>query len=149
MTRDRSIARAVEHFTSGGLQADLSRRIAIPTESQNPERRQMLTAYLTGEMQPELHALGFTSRIVEERGWPFLIAERIEDPGLPTVFGYGHGDVIRGLDDGWAAGLSPWRLTERGDRWYGRGVVDNKGHLTIILAAISSVLYTLCHLGFN
>ena len=27
---------------------------------------------------------------------PFLFAQRIEDPKLPTVFGYGHGDVIRG-----------------------------------------------------
>ena len=32
------------------------------------------------------------------------IAERIEDPALPTVLGYGHGDVIRGLDAGWHAG---------------------------------------------
>ena len=34
----------------------------------------------------------------------------------PTVFGYGHGDVIRGLDDGWEEGLSPWQLIESGGR---------------------------------
>lgn len=30
---------------------------------------------------------------------PFLYAERIEGSDLPTVFGHGHGDVIRCLSD--------------------------------------------------
>ncbi|HYF55896.1 MAG TPA: M20 family metallopeptidase [Salinarimonas sp.] len=149
MSRDRSIARADAHLTSGALRADLARRVAMPTESQNPERRDVLMAYLTGEIREELQALGFTCRIVEERGWPFLIAERIEDPSLPTVLGYGHGDVIRGLDAGWDEGLSPWRLVERDERWYGRGVVDNKGQHTINLAALRAVLETRGRLGFN
>ena len=34
-------------------------------------------------------------------------------------------------------GLSPWRLTERGDRWYGRGVVDNKGQHSINIGALA------------
>ena len=65
------------------------------------------------------------------------------------MFGYGHGDVIRGLDDGWEVGLSPWRLTERGDRWYGRGVVDNKGQHAINIGALAAVLETRGRLGFN
>jgi acetylornithine deacetylase/succinyl-diaminopimelate desuccinylase-like protein len=151
VTREAAIAHAEAHFDSGEFKADLARRVAIPTESQNPERAPELRRYLTDEMIPALDALGFTSRIVEEpraKG-PFLIAERIEDPGAPTVLGYGHGDVIRGLDESWEPGLSPWRLTERGERWYGRGVVDNKGQHAINLAAQAAVLATRGRLGFN
>ncbi len=149
MTRDSAVARAVEHFDSGAFRSDLARRVAIPTESQNPDRKGELAHYLESEMRPALADLGFTSQVVEERGWPFLLAERIEDPELPTVFGYGHGDVIRGLDDAWESGLSPWTLTERGDRWYGRGVVDNKGQHSINLAALRAVVQTRAQLGFN
>src|SRR5713101_2132625 len=66
-----------------------------------------------------------------------------------TVFGYGHGDVIRGLEPQWRDGLSPWRLRQEGDRLYGRGTADNKGQHTINLAALDSVLKTRGRLGFN
>ena len=65
------------------------------------------------------------------------------------MFGYGHGDVIRGLDAGWNAGLSPWTLTEKDGRYYGRGVVDNKGQHTINIAAQAAVLAERGKLGFN
>ncbi len=39
MTRDSAVARAVEHFDSGAFRSDLARRVAIPTESQNPDRK--------------------------------------------------------------------------------------------------------------
>lgn len=149
MTRDAAIARAEAHFDGGGLKAELARRVAIPTESQNPERKAELSRYLEAEMRPALESMGFDCRVLEERGWPFLVAERIEDPSLPTVLSYGHGDVIRGLDAQWDAGLSPWVLTERGDRWYGRGVVDNKGQHSINIAALAAVLDIRGRLGFN
>ncbi len=151
MTRQAAIARAHAHFDGGEFLADLKRRVAIPTESQNPERAPELLRYLKEEMEPAFEKLGFTCRILEEpkaKG-PFLFAERIEDPSLPTIFGYGHGDVIRGLDDAWEPGLSPWTVTERGDRWYGRGVVDNKGQHAINLAAQAAVLAERGRLGFN
>ena len=151
MTRQAAIARAHAHFDGGEFLADLKRRVAIPTESQNPERAPELLRYLKEEMEPAFEKLGFTCRILEEpkaKG-PFLFAERIEDPSLPTIFGYGHGDVIRGLDDAWEPGLSPWTITERGDRWYGRGVVDNKGQHAINLAAQAAVLAERGRLGFN
>ncbi|MDB5511079.1 MAG: hypothetical protein JWR08_562 [Enterovirga sp.] len=151
MTRDAAIARAYEHFDTGAFRADLARRVAIPTESQNPARAPELVRYLEEEMRPELERMGFAVRLIEEPNakGPFLFAERIEDPGLPTVFGYGHGDVIRGLDESWEPGLSPWTMTERGDRWYGRGVVDNKGQHAINLAAQAAVLAERGRLGFN
>ena len=65
------------------------------------------------------------------------------------MFGYGHGDVIRGLDAGWHAGLSPWTVTEKDGRYYGRGVVDNKGQHTINIAAQAAVIAERGKLGFN
>jgi acetylornithine deacetylase/succinyl-diaminopimelate desuccinylase-like protein len=151
MSRDAAIASAHAQFDSGAFRETLARRIAIPTESQNPARAADLARYIEAEMAPALAAMGFSTRVLTHpraKG-PFLFAERIEDPARPTVLGYGHGDVIRGLDSEWLEGLSPWRLTERGGRWYGRGVVDNKGQHAINLAAQAAVLETRGRLGFN
>jgi acetylornithine deacetylase/succinyl-diaminopimelate desuccinylase-like protein len=151
MTRATTIAHAEAYFDNGTFRADLARRVAIATESQNPERVDELRRYVDAEMKPAFEALGFTCRVLthpKARG-PFLFAERIEAPGLPTIFGYGHGDVIRGLDSGWNDGLSPWRLSEVDGRWYGRGVADNKGQHTINIAAMAAVLAVRGRLGFN
>lgn len=152
MSRAAAIARAESYFDSGAFRDDLARRVAIPTESQNPERRDTLRRYLTEEMQPALETLGFTCRILTHpaASGPFLFAERMEHESLPTIFGYGHGDVIRGFDGQWHDGLSPWRLVEHGDRWYGRGTADNKGQHTINIAALKAVLDGRGgQLGFN
>ena len=45
--------------------------------------------------------------------------------------------------------MSPWTLTEQDGRYYGRGVVDNKGQHTINIAAQAAVLATRGKLGFN
>ncbi|WP_226581395.1 M20 family metallopeptidase [Acuticoccus sediminis] len=151
MSREAAVKRATDHFDQGTFREVLARRVAMPTESQNPDRADSLGAYLEEEMVPELTALGFTTEIMthEKANGPFLVAERIEDPALPTILGYGHGDVIRGLDDMWDEGLSPWRLTEKDGLWYGRGVVDNKGQHSINLAALKAVLDERGSLGFN
>jgi len=151
VTREAAIRKAETYFDSGAFKEDLSRLVAIPTESQNPDRTDTLEVYLEEEIRPLLEDLGFTCRTV---GHPkakglFLIAQRIEDLSLPTVLGYGHGDVIRGLDKDWNGDLSPWILTERDGRWYGRGIADNKGQHTINIAALRAVLETRGRLGFN
>ncbi len=151
MSRQDAIARAEAHFDSGAFKTDLARRVAIPTESQNPDRAADLARYVEEEMRPALEAMGFTCSILTEaaaRG-PFLYAERIEDPSLVTVLGYGHGDTIRGFDNAWKEGLSPWELVERDGRWYGRGTVDNKGQHAINIAGMRAVLETRGKLGFN
>jgi acetylornithine deacetylase/succinyl-diaminopimelate desuccinylase-like protein len=96
--------------------------------------------------------MGHTCRIFDNPvagGGPILVAERIEDPSLPTVLGYGHGDVIRGYDDQWLPGLSPWRVEQRGDKLYGRGTADNKGQHTLNMCAMATVLELRGRLGFN
>ncbi|HEV2303259.1 MAG TPA: M20 family metallopeptidase [Stellaceae bacterium] len=151
MTRDAAVAAAQAYFDDGRFAADLGRRVAIPTESQVPARAPVLVAYLADEIAPSLTGLGFSSRILPNpRGaGPFLVAERREAGAPVTVFGYGHGDVVRGLEEGWAEGLSPWRLERRGERFYGRGTADNKGQHTINFAALAAVIETRGRLGFN
>ena len=152
MSREQAIERAERYFDGGGFFAELSRRVAIRTESQEAGSKSELERYLVQEMEPSLNRLGFLGRILRnpvETGGPFLFAERIEDPSLVTVFTYGHGDVIRGQETQWRAGLSPWTLTREGDRLYGRGTADNKGQHTINLAALEAALATRGRLGFN
>ena len=151
MSREQAVAQAYAYFDSGAMKTDLARLVAIPTESQNPDRSAELNRYIKTEMQPLLASLGFTCTLLTHpraKG-PFLFAERFEGQHLPTIFGYGHGDVIRGLDKDWHEGLSPWELKEVGDRWYGRGVVDNKGQHLINLQALKTVLTLRGALGFN
>src|SRR3954468_4751055 len=152
MTRQSAIAAAEKYFDSGAFHADLSRRVAIPTESQNPERQAELERYLDTEMTESLARMGMTTRIFPNprgKGGPFLVAELNEDPKRPTALMYGHGDVIRGQENEWRAGLGPWALKQEGERIYGRGTADNKGQHTINLAALETVLRTRGKLGFN
>ncbi len=151
MSREQAIAAAEAHFDGGAFAADLARAVAVPTESQNPDRAADLSRYLDEVIAPALKELGFATRILthaKAKG-PFLYAERIEDPSRPTVLGYGHGDVIRGLDAEWLPGLSPWTMTARDGRWYGRGVVDNKGQHLLNIAAQKAVMAARGKLGFN
>ena len=151
MSRMKAIARATDYFDKGTFKSELARRVAIPTESQSPERAAELARYIDTEMRPALGALGFSCRVLKhaKAHGPFLYAERIEGAGLPTALSYGHGDVIRGLEGGWKTGVEPWRLIETEGRYYGRGVADNKGQHTINLAALGAVLAERDRLGFN
>ena len=142
-SRAGAIARARAYVDSGTFEAELGRRVAVKTESQLlPASLPELRRYLDEEMVPAFAKLGFTSRIYDNplpgQG-PVLLATRIEDPKLPTVIGYGHGDVIRGLEDQWTKGQGPWTVARDGDRLYGRGTADNKGQHTLNMAALGVV----------
>ena len=152
MTRESAISRATRHFDEGKFIADLTRRVAIRTESQVPASRPCMDVYLKDEMTPAFARMGFTTEILPnpvEGVGPILLAERIEGPNLPTVLMYGHGDVIRGLDDQWRAGIAPWTLKQEGDRYYGRGTADNKGQHSVNMAALETVITERGRLGFN
>ncbi|HAT36588.1 MAG TPA: hypothetical protein DCS82_12815, partial [Rhodospirillaceae bacterium] len=133
-SRDGAIARAHDRMDSGVYLEELARRVAIPTESQVPERADELYRYQKEEMAPAFEALGFETTLLENpvagRG-PSLVACRIEDESLPTVLVYGHGDVVRSVQSEWREGLEAYALTFEGDKIYGRGVVDNKGQHTL------------------
>ena len=152
-TREEALHSIDRYFDEGRFLEDLGRRVAIPTESQNPDRAASLAEYLEDEMSGSLERMGFTCSVhpnpAPNRG-PFLIGHRMEDPALPTVFTYGHADVIRGQDASWREGLGPWKITVEGERIYGRGTADNKGQHTINLAALDTVMRARGgKLGFN
>ena len=151
-TRESAIARAEEYFDDGSFLADLARRVAIPTTSQEASALPALIDYVSAEMSPALAGLGYDCETLANplAGFgPLLIARRIEDPAQPTVLTYGHGDVVRGQEGQWREGLSPWRVVVEGDRLYGRGTADNKGQHTINIAALACVLAERGALGFN
>ena len=152
-TRDAALAAAAQAFDSGAFARDLARRVAMPTESENPQRTAVLRAYLSDEMAPALAALGIASALYDNpvaAAPPLLVGKRIEDPALPTVLVYGHGDVVRGHEGRWRDSRDPWALTAHGDRWYGRGSADNKGQHSINLAALAALQSVRGgSLGFN
>jgi acetylornithine deacetylase/succinyl-diaminopimelate desuccinylase-like protein len=152
-SRDGTLARALGDFDSNAFRDRLAALVAIPSTSQDPGHEADVQRYLTDSIQPWLERMGFVVEIhpnpVAGFG-PILFAERLEGPDRPTVLTYGHGDTVRGLDDQWRAGLSPWALTEEGDHWYGRGSADNKGQHALNLSALEAVLAERGGaLGFN
>lgn len=147
-----AIALATDYAESGAFQAELGALVARPTESRTPRGRAHLRPYLDEAMRPLLEDLGFDCVIhdnPEPEAPPILTAARIEDPALPTVLIYGHGDVVHGQEGAWQEGLEPFRLTARGDRLYGRGAADNKAQHLINLRALGAVLAARGRLGFN
>ncbi|WCM89041.1 M20 family metallopeptidase [Acidovorax sp. NCPPB 3576] len=153
MSRDQAIAQTLACFDDGRFQQTLARRVAFRTESQDAASGPILHAYLTEEMVPQLQTLGFACRVVDNPvpgKSPFLLAERTEEGAAFTMLTYGHGDVVRGYDAQWRAGLKPWEIVVEGNRWYGRGTADNKGQHTINLTALEQVLAVRGgRLGYN
>ena len=152
MTRTDAIARARQQLHSGEFLAELGRRVAYPTESQNPERPDALRAYLVEELQPAFTQLDFSTRLIESPTGknPYLLAEYRESASAPTVLMYGHGDVVNGMAGEWRENRDPWRTTTDGNRVYGRGTADNKGQHSINMAALRAVREARGgKLGFN
>ncbi len=151
-SRAAAVAVATAWFDTGSLRAELARRVAFRTESQDPTRGATLASYLTEDIGPCVGRCGFDWSIWSNPvagAPPLLFAERQEDAALPTVLVYGHGDVVAGYDEQWAQGRSPWELSVADGKWYGRGTADNKGQHTINLAALAQVIASRGRLGFN
>ena len=152
-TRDGAIARARDFFDTGLFRDRLADLVAIRSTSQDPGHDADVWTYLREGIGPWVERMGFTVAIhpnPREGFGPILTAERIEDPSRPTILTYGHGDTVRGLDDQWDPGLTPWTLVEKPDRWYGRGTADNKGQHALNLTALEQVLAERGgKLGFN
>jgi acetylornithine deacetylase/succinyl-diaminopimelate desuccinylase-like protein len=151
MSRDRAIAAATAYYDRGGFQAELARHVAIRTESQRDDRGAEFARYVAA-MRALLEPMGFSCEVLANPApgaAPFVYAERLEDPRLPTVLSYGHGDVVHGQDEQWSSARSPWELAVEGERWYGRGTADNKGQHLINLRALGALLESRGRLGFD
>src|SRR5258706_15026699 len=104
MTRSAAIIGIEKYFDGGAFAADLARRVAIPTESQNPARRAELAAYLEAELQPSLARMGMSCRVLPNpsgNGGPLLVPQRIQNKKLNTRLMYRHCDRIRGPGREW------------------------------------------------
>lgn len=153
-TRGGAIERARAYVEGGRFETDLARRVAFRTESQKlPASLPELHRYLDEEIAPAFARLGFSTRVYDNPiagQAPVLLASYVEEEGRPTVLGYGHGDVIRGLEDQWTKGNGPWETARDGERLYGRGTADNKGQHTLNMAALEAVRAERGgRLGFN
>ncbi|WP_349827113.1 M20 family metallopeptidase [Brevibacterium litoralis] len=151
--RAGAIAAARSLLTEGDLLDLLAERVAHPTESQGGGDGPAAHAYLDAALRPELETLDFAVEVHENpvsANQPLLVARRIEDPALPTVLLYGHGDVQFAHAEEWSDGLDPWVLTRDGDRLYGRGSADNKGQHLVNHQALGAVLRSRGgRLGYN
>ena len=58
-TRDGAIVRAEKYFDDGSFLAELQRRVAIPTTSQEEGSMPALQQYVSGEMTDSLTKLGY------------------------------------------------------------------------------------------
>ena len=152
-TRDGAIARAQAEYDDGTFLDRLASLVAVQTESHPPERKSELERYCHEVLGPMVAVMGFRTEVLdnpEPIHGPVLVATRIEDPALPTVLFYGHGDVVRAMPERWRPGLDPWKLTVEGDRVYGRGTVDNKGQHLLGIDAMGAVMEERGgRLGFN
>ena len=150
--RKAAIARAQSGLDGGRFLDRLAALVAVPTESHPPGRKADLERYAREVLGPMVAELGCEVRLLpnpQEKHGPVLLGIRIEDPALPTVLIYGHGDVVRALPELWRQDLDPWTVTVEGDRLYGRGVVDNKGQHLVAIEALAAVLAERGRLGFN
>jgi acetylornithine deacetylase/succinyl-diaminopimelate desuccinylase-like protein len=122
--------------------------IAFPTDASDPDAP--LHAYLSHVAQG-FAAMGFSVEGFSTEGRPFLLLSRIEDAGRPTILGYAHGDTVPGMAGRWAQGRDPWKLdaAQDAERWYGRGIADNKGQMLINMTAMQAVIAARGGLGFN
>jgi len=138
---DQYITEHTERFMG-----ELARLVAVPTvaaQHRGVEEGARLTAAL-------LETYGYTAEILSvEGGNPVVVAgaragagaSRKARPGggrAPVLLFYNHYDVQPAEPvELWDS--DPFTLTRRGDRWFGRGVSDDKGHIISRLLALEAV----------
>lgn len=81
---------------------------------------------------------GFKINVIEGYDNPIILAELEINKEYPTVLIYGHYDVQPASMAEW--GEDPFSLTEKNNRLYGRGVVDNKGQMLVHLATVIQLI---------
>jgi acetylornithine deacetylase/succinyl-diaminopimelate desuccinylase-like protein len=128
--------------------ATLSRYLAIPAISCDPDHFADVRK-LAAEIRDDLEALGFdNSRVLElDDALPCVAAERIKQPGKPTILIYGHLDLQPVKGEPWDT--PPHEPVKKGERLYARGSADDMGGWVSHLAAMRAWLETAGELPCN
>ncbi len=90
-----------------------------------------------------------TVEVLELEGvFPYVYAEHITDPTLPTVLLYAHHDVQPPMrEEIWDT--PPFEATEKDGRLYGRGTADDKAGILVHTASMHALIKTGTTLGVN
>lgn len=85
-------------------------------------------------LKQQFEANGFDVGVYEGYGNPVVVARYTVADDAQTCLIYGHYDVQpAAAEDGWQT--NPFEFTEHNGRFYGRGVVDNKGQVMVHIAS--------------
>ena len=119
---------------------DLAKLVAVPSVS--TDRRHQREIARSADIVANLMkraGLDHVKLLSPGNANPFVFGESLQAPGAPTVLLYAHHDVQPAADEReWRS--SPWKLTRRNGRLYGRGSADDKGAIVAQLAAIAAYL---------
>lgn len=118
------------------FEAWLAELVNIPTVSADPARAADVRRGAEAA-RARLATVGATAEVLETEGHPLVYGRFPGDPSWPTVTLYNHMDVQPADGDAWTT--DPFRLTTKGDRYYGRGATDDKGPaLAALLGAVAA-----------
>lgn len=116
---------------------DLARLVALPSVHDGAHAEACSAA---ADLVVELFAgagVDDVGRVPTDDGSDAVVGFTRGPEGAPTVLLYSHYDVQPADPAAWAS--SPWELTERDGRLYGRGAADCKGNLVMLLTALRAL----------
>lgn len=116
---------------------DLARLVALPSVHDGAHAEACSAA---ADLVVELFAgagVDDVGRVPTDDGSDAVVGFTRGPEGAPTVLLYSHYDVQPADPAAWAS--SPWELTERDGRLYGRGAADCKGNLDMLLTALRAL----------
>ena len=116
---------------------DLARLVALPSVHDGAHAE---ACSATADRVVELFAgagVDDVRRVPTDDGSDAVVGVTPGPEGAPPVLLYSHYDVQPADPGDWAS--SPWELTERDGRFYGRGAADCKGNLIMLLTALRAL----------
>lgn len=119
------------------IKEDLKKIIAIPSIANDKETNQSAIDFIINILSP----LGFKITIEGNSPYhqPVIVAKYHNKTSEKKVVLYGHYDVEK-IKDWEKWDTPPFELVEKDNRYYGRGIADNKGILLTRLLAIKEMV---------
>lgn len=143
-------ARSFWQASQAAQLAGLKEFLRIPSISSIPAHREDVSR-AANFIADQLRALDFTDVAVvpgREGEHPLVIGQWLGAPGKPTLLLYAHYDV-QPVDPLSKWTTAPFEPTKRDGKLWGRGAVDDKGQLWILLKALEGFMKTAGKLPLN